>query len=163
MEFSIPANPFRTPGGVHAPHRKHTANSQSVEMPAPGMVVIPMSMHIGAHCTPTVKVGEEVLVDDTYTSSFSFITNKIATVRGADEATEATVFIVVSLFSSLFFLGFHDFVGFGRSIGKRIMGLILVEKLTGARTTIKKRLLRNVLKSLFVIRFYAAGINAIDK
>ena len=60
MEFSIPANPFRTPGGVHAPHRKHTANSQSVEMPAPGMVVIPMSMHIGAHCTPTVKVGEEI-------------------------------------------------------------------------------------------------------
>lgn len=62
MEFSIPATPFRTPGGVHAPHRKHTANAESVVMPAPATVVIPMSMHIGAHCSTLVKVGEEVLV-----------------------------------------------------------------------------------------------------
>ena len=62
MEFTIPANPFRTHGGVHAPHRKHTAKSQSVMMPPPARVVIPMSMHIGAPCAPLVKVGQEVFV-----------------------------------------------------------------------------------------------------
>lgn len=62
MELNLPMNPFRTHGGVHAPHRKHTAKSPSVTMPAPAQVVIPMSMHIGAPCTPLVKVGAEVQV-----------------------------------------------------------------------------------------------------
>lgn len=62
MELTLPTNPFRTHGGVRAPHRKHTAKSPSVTMPPPAQVVIPMSMHIGAPCAPLVKVGEEVLV-----------------------------------------------------------------------------------------------------
>lgn len=62
MDLTIPTNPFRTHGGVRAPHRKNTAKAQSVRMPAPEQVIIPMSMHIGAPCTPLVKVGDEVLV-----------------------------------------------------------------------------------------------------
>ena len=60
--MELPMNPFSTHGGVHAPHRKNTAKSSSVTMPPPAQVIIPMSMHIGAPCTPLVKPGTEVLV-----------------------------------------------------------------------------------------------------
>ena len=46
MQF--PKHPFRTHGGAHVPHRKHTAQMESVVMPPPDQVVIPMSQHIGA-------------------------------------------------------------------------------------------------------------------
>ena len=44
MQF--PKHPFRTHGGAHVPHRKHTAQMESVVMPPPDQVVIPMSQHI---------------------------------------------------------------------------------------------------------------------
>ena len=48
--------------GVHLPHRKHTENKEVARMPAPSVVTIPMSMHIGAPSVPVVKVGDEVCV-----------------------------------------------------------------------------------------------------
>ena len=60
MQF--PKHPFRTHGGAHVPHRKHTAQMESVVMPPPDQVVIPMSQHIGAPCTPVVKAGDLVKV-----------------------------------------------------------------------------------------------------
>lgn len=52
----------RTRGGVHAPHRKYTAESETVNMPPPEQVIIAMSQHLGAPCTPVVKVGDSVAV-----------------------------------------------------------------------------------------------------
>lgn len=52
----------RAPGGVHAPHRKYTAAAETVEMPAPEQITLPMSQHLGVPCTPTVKVGDSVTV-----------------------------------------------------------------------------------------------------
>ena len=52
----------RTRGGVHAPHRKHTAECETVRMPAPERIVLAMAQHIGAPCVPTVKVGDTVAV-----------------------------------------------------------------------------------------------------
>lgn len=46
--------------GVHLPHRKNTANTEAVRMPAPEMVTLPTSMHIGAPATPVVKAGDHV-------------------------------------------------------------------------------------------------------
>ena len=48
--------------GVHVPHRKNTQDSAAHHMDAPQTVTIPMSMHIGAPATPTVKVGDLVKV-----------------------------------------------------------------------------------------------------
>lgn len=48
--------------GVHVPHRKHTAGSHSVRMTDVKSVTIPLSMHIGAPDTPSVKVGDLVQV-----------------------------------------------------------------------------------------------------
>ena len=49
-------------GKVKLPHRKSSRALESVRMPAPASVTIPMSQHIGAACTPTVKVGDAVCV-----------------------------------------------------------------------------------------------------
>ncbi len=59
---SFPDKPYPTSGGIHVPHRKHTAGTASVVMPPPARVLIPMQMHIGAPCTPCVAVGDEVRV-----------------------------------------------------------------------------------------------------
>lgn len=48
--------------GLHLMHRKGTAESQTVSMPVPVSVRIPMIQHMGAPCTPLVKVGDTVKV-----------------------------------------------------------------------------------------------------
>ena len=52
----------RTRGGAYVPHRKNTAESETVVMPPPETVVLAMSQHLGAPCVPTVKPGDEVAV-----------------------------------------------------------------------------------------------------
>lgn len=47
-------------GGVHAPHRKNTAECATIVMPAPQTITVAMSQHLGAPCIPTVKVGDTV-------------------------------------------------------------------------------------------------------
>lgn len=49
-------------GGVYPGHRKNTAESESVIMPPPKTVTIPMSQHIGAACEVLVKKGDTVFV-----------------------------------------------------------------------------------------------------
>ena len=56
--------PCRTRGGIHPPHRKNTSALETVALPTPEKVYIPMQMHIGAPCTPTVAVGDHVLIGD---------------------------------------------------------------------------------------------------
>ncbi len=49
-------------GGAYLNHMKNTAESETVIMPPPETVVIPMQQHIGAPCAPTVKKGDTVYV-----------------------------------------------------------------------------------------------------
>jgi electron transport complex protein RnfC len=58
----FPLRPFRTHGGAAVTHHKNTAASESVTMPAPKQVILPMQQHVGAPCTPLVKVGAYVYV-----------------------------------------------------------------------------------------------------
>ncbi len=48
--------------GAAVPHRKNTKDCATVDMPVPAQVTLVMQQHIGAPCTPTVKVGDEVFV-----------------------------------------------------------------------------------------------------
>ena len=48
--------------GAHVAHHKNTADKACVPCNPKSIVVIPMSMHIGAPCIPTVKPGDEVKV-----------------------------------------------------------------------------------------------------
>ncbi|MEE0946808.1 MAG: electron transport complex subunit RsxC [Acutalibacteraceae bacterium] len=49
-------------GGTYLPHHKNTSNCESVVMPVPEKVIIPMRQHIGAACEPVVKKGDKVYV-----------------------------------------------------------------------------------------------------
>ncbi len=49
-------------GGMHLDHQKNTAECESVVMPAPKTVYIPLSQHIGTPANPVVKKGDPVFV-----------------------------------------------------------------------------------------------------
>ncbi|MCD7748916.1 MAG: electron transport complex subunit RsxC [Oscillospiraceae bacterium] len=52
---------FKTHGGVHPNDKKAPSNEAAIStIPQPAQVVIPMSQHIGAPCTPLVAVGDQV-------------------------------------------------------------------------------------------------------
>lgn len=73
LKLSFPAKPFHTWGGARVPHRKHTADTQSVIMPSPKTVTIPMQQHIGAPCKPVVAVGDVVYVGTVIGDSEAFV------------------------------------------------------------------------------------------
>lgn len=82
-ERFFPKRPFRGRGGVHVPHRKNTAEEESIKLPIPAQVVIPMSMHIGAPCKALVKPGERVLVGQCIGDTDAFVSAPIhASVSG---------------------------------------------------------------------------------
>ena len=51
------------PGGIHPEYEKELTASRAIEtVKLPDTVVLPMSQHLGAPCTPAVKKGDEVKV-----------------------------------------------------------------------------------------------------
>ena len=52
-------------GGAHVHEFKNTSGCAIEKMPAPDKIYIPMSQHIGAHCKPTVAVGDLVTYGQT--------------------------------------------------------------------------------------------------
>jgi len=59
QEVKVLAYTFR--GGTHVREYKYTSKCPIEKMAAPDTVYIPLSQHIGAMCTPLVKVGDSVL------------------------------------------------------------------------------------------------------
>lgn len=56
-----------------------------------------------------------------------------------------TEICVMCILGTLFtYISFHDIIGFGRSLGKRIMGLVIVDKRTAKPTKMWKKLLKNL-------------------
>lgn len=79
----FPKRPFRSKGGAKVPHRKNTAEQESVTMTPPKQVTILMQQHIGAPCTPTVKVGDCVCIGDKIGDSESLVSAPVhASVSG---------------------------------------------------------------------------------
>ncbi len=63
--------------GVKVPHKKNTSNMTPVRMNTPARVTIPMSMHIGTPCTPTVNKGDKVCVGTLIGECKSFVSSPI--------------------------------------------------------------------------------------
>lgn len=75
--------------GIKLPHKKGTAGSETVELPLPKKVVIPMSMGMGAPCEPLVKKGDEVKVGEKIGDSDKFMSAPIhSSVSGKVTAVE---------------------------------------------------------------------------
>lgn len=60
-------------GGLHLLHSKNTAEKQTVIMPPPERVYIPLSQHIGAPCEPIVQKGDKVYVGTLIGKTTSFV------------------------------------------------------------------------------------------
>ncbi len=83
MELTFPTKPYRTHGGAAVPHHKNTAQAESLVMPVPERVVLPMQQHVGAPCTPLVKKGDQVFVGQKIAESTAFVSAPIhASVSG---------------------------------------------------------------------------------
>ncbi len=66
------ANPF--PGGIHPAYRKDlTSGCESVAMPVPKLLVIPLSQHLGAPARVLVKKGDAVLAGQLIAEPGGFI------------------------------------------------------------------------------------------
>ena len=66
----------KTPGAP-APHRKNTAQCETVTMPVPKTVTIAMSQHLGAPCKPCVKAKDQVYVGTLIGDTDAFLSAKI--------------------------------------------------------------------------------------
>lgn len=89
MEMNVLKKPFRTRGGTIVGHKKGTAQAESVTMPPPARVVLPMQQHVGAPCTPLVKPGDAVLVGQKIADSAAFVCAPIhASVSGTVSAVQ---------------------------------------------------------------------------
>ena len=78
---------IKTRGGVNVPHFKNTAECESVKMPPPSLVILPMQQHIGVPCKPIVKAGDRVTVGQVVGDTDAHISSPIhATVSGVVKA-----------------------------------------------------------------------------
>ena len=80
--------------GIKVPHKKHTAGLAPVRIPAPKLVTIPMSMHIGRPAKPVVKRGDEVKVGQLIAEADGYISSPVHSsvsgkVQKIDEMTTA--------------------------------------------------------------------------
>lgn len=76
-------------GGVHPKENKHFAeNSPVQDFPAPDLLVIPMSQHIGAPCKPLVKKGDLVTMGQKIGDSEGLCAPVHAPVSGKVKAVE---------------------------------------------------------------------------
>ncbi len=93
MDLTFPKRPFHSKGGANVPHHKNTAQTESVFMPPPDKVVLPMQQHIGAICTPTVKKGDYVYAGQVVGNSEAYVSAPIhASVSGTvSDITKVTM------------------------------------------------------------------------
>lgn len=75
--------------GVKTPHNKNTADMESVRMPVPSTVSIPVSMHIGAPAKPIIKPGDYVKVGQLIAEASGYVSANIhASVSGTVKKIE---------------------------------------------------------------------------
>lgn len=73
----------RLRGGVNPPHKKNTAERETVRMPCPDKTVLAMNQHLGVPCEPVVKIGDSVAVGQIVGDSQAYLSAPIhATISG---------------------------------------------------------------------------------
>lgn len=80
-------------GGIILPHLKKTADYETVIMPPPKTVRIPMLQHIGAPAEPVVKAGDRVFVGTLIGESGGFVSSPVhSSVSGTVTSVEDYIF-----------------------------------------------------------------------
>lgn len=80
-------------GGIHPNDQKSATNKKPIEtLPQPARVVIPMSLHIGAPCTPCVSVGDMVTIGQKVGDAPAFVSAPVhASISGKVVAVEPRI------------------------------------------------------------------------
>ena len=87
----------RIHGGTRLPHFKHTAEYETVMMPPPKEVRIPLSQHIGAPAEPVVAAGDKVYVGTLIAKAGGFVSAPVhASVSGTVKKIEAGHIVIES-------------------------------------------------------------------
>ena len=73
----FPKKPFFSRGGAKVPHFKNTRGAESVSIPLPEEIVIPVQQHIGAPCVPCVAAGDKVSVGTVVADTTAFVSAPI--------------------------------------------------------------------------------------
>ena len=75
-------------GGAHPDEMKHLTSQKPIEkLPAPELVILPMSMHIGAPCQPLVAVGDHVYMGQKIAEAQAAVSAPVhATISGTVKA-----------------------------------------------------------------------------
>lgn len=68
---------FKKMNKIKVPHNKNTSLSETVAMPVPDKVCIPLCQHLGVNCDALVKVGDEVLVGQKIGDSNAFMSTPL--------------------------------------------------------------------------------------
>ena len=81
---------FAFSGGIHPNDKKSSTSGKQIEaLKAPHEVILPVSMHIGAPCTPLVKVGDTVDLGQKIADSEAPVSAPVhATISGKVTAVE---------------------------------------------------------------------------
>ena len=88
---------YKIRGGVDVPHLKNTADSESVKMTAPSVIILLMRQHIGVPCLPTVKIGDKVSVGQVVGNTDNFVSAPIhSTVSGTVEDVKTDAIYIES-------------------------------------------------------------------
>ena len=86
---------FSKLGKAHVPHNKNTANVSAVRIAPGATVTLPLSQHIGAPATATVKVGDKVFVGTLIAEATGFVSAHVhssvsGTVKKIDAVMQAS-------------------------------------------------------------------------
>jgi electron transport complex protein RnfC len=88
--MALPLKVFK--GGIKPPHNKGTENIETIEMPLPKKVIIPMQQHIGAPLTPLVKKGDTVKLGQKIGDSTAYVSSPVhASVSGKVTAVQPII------------------------------------------------------------------------
>ena len=84
------SNALTFKGGIHPPHFKKQTEKTAIEKAKlPDEVILPMSQHIGAPCTPLVKAGDEVKKGQKIGEPGGFVSAAVfSTISGTVKAVE---------------------------------------------------------------------------
>ena len=78
LNYQKDAKTWRTPGGIHPPENKQQSLQGGLqELPLPKLLILPLSMHIGAPAKATVTVGDKVLKGQLIASAQGFVSAAI--------------------------------------------------------------------------------------
>lgn len=90
-------------GGVHPPENKELTSGKKIEtIPAPDILIFPLSQHTGAPCKPTVQKGDKVKVGTMIGTSDQFISSPIhSSVSGTVKSIENASHPVVGRFQAI--------------------------------------------------------------